>query len=355
VRAHWLRAVALAVAAASLLFGLVTGLVRLGWAVPGVAGLAGQHGPLMVVGFLGTLIGVERAVAIRRWWGYAPPTATAIGALHVLAGAHVAGRWVMAVGTTGLAGVFAQICWWERTRHAAVMATGAALLAAGAVLWATGQALHVVVVWWAAALVLVIAGERLELSRIQRLSAAALAGFAAAAGVLVAGLLVGLESPDLGMRVAGAGLVGLAAWLVRYDIARRTLRSRGLTRFMGWCLLAGYGWLAVAGILWIAAGSLAAGPLYDALHHALFLGFVMSMIFAHAPVILPSVVGVQLPFRPRFYVHVALLHVSLAPRVAAGVTGPEALRRWAGLANVAAIILFALSTALAARRGAHQG
>ncbi|MFB9895270.1 hypothetical protein [Planobispora takensis] len=64
-------------------------------------------------------------------------------------------------------------------------------------------------------------------------------------------------------------------------------------------LLAGYGWLATAGILWAASG-LAAGPyLYDAALHALFLGFVMSMVFGHAPVILPAVLRVRLPYRPR--------------------------------------------------------
>lgn len=46
----------------SLTFGIGTGLVRLGWNFPlPAAGLAAYHGPLMVCGFLGTVIALERA------------------------------------------------------------------------------------------------------------------------------------------------------------------------------------------------------------------------------------------------------------------------------------------------------
>ncbi|MGZ8533250.1 MAG: hypothetical protein ACXW6J_22030, partial [Candidatus Binatia bacterium] len=36
------------------------------------------HGPLMLVGFLGTLIGLERAVALGRAWPYGIPILTAL-------------------------------------------------------------------------------------------------------------------------------------------------------------------------------------------------------------------------------------------------------------------------------------
>ena len=49
----------------ALLTALWGGLVRLGWAWPlPWPTLFIAHGPLMVCGFLGTLIGVERAVAL---------------------------------------------------------------------------------------------------------------------------------------------------------------------------------------------------------------------------------------------------------------------------------------------------
>jgi hypothetical protein len=65
---------------------------------------------------------------------------------------------------------------------------------------------------------------------------------------------------------------------------------------MAVCLIAGYVWLAVGGILWLLFAQLfGAGPRYDAMLHSIFLGFVFSMIFAHAPIILPTITGLSLP------------------------------------------------------------
>ena len=76
-----------------------------------------------------------------------------------------------------------------------------------------------------------------------------------------------------------------------------TVRGTGITRYMAVALLTGYAWLAVAGVLWLDIGQMsftdlgraAHGTAYDAMLHAVFLGFVISMIFAHAPVIVPAV------------------------------------------------------------------
>ena len=52
------------------------GLLRMGWVWPPLRPtLAALHGPLMVSGFLGTLIGLERAVAMRRSWTLSQPAA----------------------------------------------------------------------------------------------------------------------------------------------------------------------------------------------------------------------------------------------------------------------------------------
>jgi hypothetical protein len=45
-----------------------------------------MHGPVMVMGFLGTLIGLERAVAYGRRWAFAAPGPTGLGAVALLAG-----------------------------------------------------------------------------------------------------------------------------------------------------------------------------------------------------------------------------------------------------------------------------
>ena len=51
----------------------------------------------------------------------------------------------------------------------------------------------------------------------------------------------------LALKLALLARRALAAWLLRYDIARRNARQSGLTRYIALCLLSGYLWLALAG------------------------------------------------------------------------------------------------------------
>ncbi len=71
----------------ALLTGLWAGLLRLGWELPLVRqSFPAEHGPLMISGFLGTLISLERAVAVGRRWAYASPLLSGIGAMSLIAG-----------------------------------------------------------------------------------------------------------------------------------------------------------------------------------------------------------------------------------------------------------------------------
>lgn len=91
----------------------------------------------------------------------------------------------------------------------------------------------------------------------------------------------------------------------------------------------------------------------DAALHALGLGFVFSMIFAHAPLIVPVVLKRKLAYVPFFYVPLALLHLSLVLRLWVGA-GDAALRAAGGILNAAAIALFVaiVIVSVAGRRAA---
>jgi len=228
-------------------------------------------------------------------------------------------------------------------------------MAAGTLCWLTGQSLwlvgwpiHRVVFWWIGFLVLTIAGERLEMTRLLRLGITPRVAFLAAAVTLVVGLAVISVAPDGGVRLAGVALIGLAVWLGVFDIARRTVRQSGLTRFIAVTLLSGYVWLGAAGILALGSGAVAAGGRYDAMLHAVMLGFVFSMIFGHAPIIFPAVLGIGVAYRPAFYAHVAMLHVSLLLRITGDLAPWPAARAWGGLLNGIAIVVFLANTAYSA-------
>jgi len=361
-RPRWMPA--LMAAAIILLFGgLWEGLVYLGLPLPaGGTALHEDHGQLMVLGFLGTLIALERAVALGAAWGYLAPAAAGAGGLAVMAGLPGSlGEMLIGIGGATLLAIFIAVHRIQPSLHNVVLAAGAACWIVAAALWLAGWSVSRLVPWLVGFLVLTIAGERLELSRMTGTSWRARMLFVGAMTVFAAGLLAALaagpaeavpgEPVPAGIRITGAGLILLAAWLARYDIARRTIRGRGVTRYMAAALLSGYVWLAVAGGLWAGIGQMADGPAYDAQLHAVFLGFVMSMIFAHAPVIVPSVLGRPLPFRPLMYIPLALLQASLMLRLIGGDwAGSTSAWQWGGSLNEVAVLLFlALAVTLAAR------
>jgi hypothetical protein len=331
----------------ALLAAVWSGLLRLGWRLPvPQPSLPIAHGPLMVSGFLGTLISLERAVAINQRWMYVGPAFSGVGALLLIAGlAGWPGPLLMTLGSAGLVAVFVVIVRRQFALYTVTMGLGALTWLVGNGLWLTGQPVHRVVLWWIAFLVLTIAGERLELARILRPSKASLAAFLAVTSLLLVGLLMSSYIPDLGTRLAGGGMIGLALWLLRHDVARHTLRKPGLPRFIAACLLSGYVWLAAGGLMSLIFGGVAAGPRYDAVLHAVFLGFVFSMIFGHAPIVLPAVLGVPLTYHPSFYAHLILLHLSLSLRVLGDLAGWWAGRQWGGLLNAVVLLLFLGNTA----------
>ncbi|MBK7487871.1 MAG: hypothetical protein IPI70_17310 [Nitrospira sp.] len=343
---HPQRLPLLALGMLALLTGLWAGLARLGWNVPlPRSGFSSLHGPLMVSGFLGTLISLERAVALARPWAYAAPLLTGLGGVGLIVGAPLlAAQLSILAGSLGLVAIFAAIVRRHPALYTFTMGGGAILWASGNLFWCLGWPVFLVVFWWAAFLVVTIAGERLELARLQQVSGAAQAVFLSLLGILLTGLLLLGWSYDGGVRVFGVGLVGLALWLGRHDIARRTVKQTGLTRFIAICLLTGYVWLGISGICAMLFGGMPVGPQYDATLHAFFLGFVFAMIFAHAPIIFPAVLGARMTYRPLFYAHVVLLQVTLFLRLIGDAVGWSAGRQVGGLLNVVTLLLFLVST-----------
>ena len=338
--------------AVSLTAGLWAGLIRIGWALPdGGDGLALIHGPLMVASVLGAVISLERAVALGAGWAYSAPTAAVLGGLVLVLGlpqAVAAGLY--AVSSLLLVAIFVRLFQLRPEWATALLAVGAVLWLVGNGLWLVGRPMVELVPWWSAFLVLTIAGERLELAQVL-LPARVRLGLVGASGLIVAGLLLSLARALPGVQVVGVGFVGLAAWLMRYDVARRTLRRGGLARFSASCLLVGYLWLGAGGLVWLLGPSgFPSLYWYDAMIHTVFLGFVFSMIFGHAPTIIPAVTGIAIPFERAFYLHVGILHGSLLLRVVGDVASSPDLRAWGGLLNVVAILLFAIVTVRAARR-----
>lgn len=335
-----LRLATLAFAPLALVTGLAGGLWRLGWDVPTGASLAALHGPLMISGLFGTVISLERAVAFGKGWAYAAPVLSALGTVALLAGASSSFGAAFYLAAAAVLAIASGLIVREQPAVFTVsLLLGALAWGTGSIVWLAGAPMPRVAGWWIAFLVLTIAGERLEMSRLLPARPGSQVLFAVSAGLIVAGAFSGMAS-EAGARLYGLGLFACALWLLRHDIARRNIRAAGAARYFAVCMLAGYAWLGVAGGLMLATPSGVAFG-YDMTLHAVLIGFVLSMVFGHALIILPAVTRLRVSYNPMLYLPLVVLHGSLAMRIGGGLGEWTLLRQWSGIGTALAILIFA--------------
>jgi hypothetical protein len=352
-------------AALNLLAGLSGGLARLGWHAPTAALQA--HGAVMVCGFFGTLIALERAVALRRGLGLLAPLAAGSGGLLAWAVGRpdlAAAAWgFAAVALVALYGLAGHTRAWSL--HLRVELGAAVAWGLGTLAWTLG-APAVATLGWMAFLVGTIAGERRELMLFVRLPAWARHGFlllalAGAAAVLlaVAGA-TGLPLPATAAAAADSGAAALwwlacallAVWLLRWDIAPRQWPREGWLGHTGQCLTIGYVWLLVGAGLALGglAGVVRADGAASIAPHAVLLGFVFAMVFGHAPIILPALARVRPVYTRWARLPIWVLSLSLLVRLVAMEAGQPRGLAWAGALHALAIASFALVMATAVWR-----
>lgn len=324
----------------SMILGIWTGVARIGWYQMGLPKITGEHGAVIVGSFLGTLIILERTVTQKKKWLYLLPAFSGISIFFFLAGYTLVAYSLLTIASLGLVMLFVHFYITQKEKYLLVM-----LVAAGC--WLTGNLIMLfhdlyplAVYWWVAFFLLTITGERIELTRYLPRKALKSILFAVANGIFVLGILLPYHS--WGRYLVALGLLTSGISLLLFDIARKSLKREGLSRYLASGLLAGYVWLIFSGVLFAAGYEHAFG--YDAALHAFFIGFVFSMIFAHGPIILPGVLG--LPFKPYhwvFYVWLGLLHLSLLARIIADYLMWVDVRMAAGMLNGITILAFFIS------------
>ena len=325
----------------SLLGGVLSGLARLAWNVPDFAAAqSGLHAALMIGAFFGTVISLERAVALGRGWAYLAPAAASFAGLCILTAAPLlATQLALLIASLVLLAASLLVLRQLRAMFTTVLALAVACWLIGNLAWLASGNILPALPWWLAFLVLTIAAERLELTRLLPTPLRAKRLFPLFVAVLLAGATLSLFA-SVGLQVFAAGLLLLAGWLMAYDIARRNIHFKGITRYIAFALLGGYFWLALAGIFGLGGAFEPGHPWRDAALHALGLGFVFSMVFGHAPIIFPAVARVKIPYHPVFYIPLLALHLSVICRVAGGLEGWFQIRREAGLENALVLLLF---------------
>lgn len=138
-------------------------------------------------------------------------------------------------------------------------------------------------------------------------------------------------------------------------MARRTVHLPGQPRFSAVTILLGHGWLGVAAVFLVMTPPGATAFSYDASVHAITIGFALSMIFGHAPIILPAVTGIRIRYSGVAYAPLVLLHASVVLRIAGDILEQGDLRRASGLATVLALAAYAITLALASTMKKSRG
>ncbi len=320
----------------SLIIGMLAGLFRLGWSIP-MGQVAGEHGALMVGSFLGTLICLERIVALKKKWLYIIPIVSGSSFIFFLLGKQAIAMGMLTVGSLGLIYIYIDLLRRFKEYYYYVMLVGALSWAVGNLLIIQKSFYPAAAPWWIAFILLTVFGERLELSKFLPQSALKRQTMIATISLFMIGILLPYHST--GKIITGAGMILMASWLLHYDIARKSAKATGIHRFTGMLLLAGYFWLAISGIFMLFEFNILFQ--YDAMLHSFFLGFTFSMIFAHAPIIFPGVAGLAMrPYHKSLVYWGILLQVGIVCRMIADVTMHTDGRQYAGILNVLVILGF---------------
>jgi hypothetical protein len=330
----------MALAFMGLLGGLLAGLRRIGWSLPLTPG-AVHHGALMIGGFLCTLISLEKTIPLKRKILFIIPVLNALTLLIIVPGWYYAGVGCMIAGAAGIILLFSFYFLSQPNDPSnQVMLAGSVLLLIGNILFAVHRFYPVAVMWWIGFVLFVITGERLELSKFLPVSTNSKRLLLMFLFLFPLGLV--LPQHGIGKYFSGVALVGISIWLLKHDVIRIGLWKEGLVKFSAMALLLGNIALLLDGILLVLSGEQV--YTYDSFVHTFFIGYVMTMIFAHGPIILPGVLGISIkPYHPLLYLWLFLLFVSLCLRLFANVILDTELRKLGGLLSALCIVLYFLT------------
>ncbi len=320
----------------SLVIGILAGLFRMGWAIP-IGEVAGEHGALMVGSFLGSVITLERIIVLKKKWLYAFPALSGLSIFPFLLHNQQAAMILLAIGSIGLIYIYLVLISRFKEYYYYVMIVGGFGWLVGNMIVLLGGGYMQAVPWWIAFILLTVFGERLELSKFLPTSQKKRITMIISIAVYMVGIVIPAAWGSA--IISGLGLLLMAIWLLHYDIARKSVKSHGIHRYMGAMLLLGYIWMAFCGLLLILEPSSIYH--YDAMLHTFFLGFTFSMIFAHAPIIFPGVAGLSIrPYHGSLFFWGIVLQLALIIRIAGDLLELTPLRKAGGMANGVIIVLF---------------
>jgi hypothetical protein len=330
-----------------LLSGLWSGLNRIGWDIA-LLPISPHHGAIMVGGFLGTLIALEKIIPLKKKSLYLIPVLNALSVVFFFSGQPKLSIYILVISSTSLSFVFLYYFRKQRTIIYVLMLLGSICWLTGNILLLTKFFYPLAFPWWAAFALFIIAAERLELMKFLPVSQLRKNIFVLLLLCFIIGVLLSFHGT--GNLICGLALIGTSLWLIQNDVIGINIKKSGILKFVAISLCTGYLALLMTGIFFFSLSD--QWLTYDAIVHSFFLGFVFSMIFAHGPMILPGIMGISItPFNKILYLWLALLQASWLVRIFSDVLIEMELRKVSGLLSAIAILGYFVTMAIITIKG----
>ena len=311
----------------SLFLGLWTGLNRIGWNFAMLPANM-HHGAMMVGGFLGSLIAIEKIIPLKKKILFLIPLLSVSAVLFFFLNEPKFSFILLVVASAALCFVFLYYFLREKNLIFLLMVLGSACWLTGNLMLLTRNFYPLAFPWWMGFILLIITAERLELMNFLPVSRSKKKLLVVFLILYLSGVLFSFHGP--GHKISGSALIAISLWLMRYDIIGLSIHKPGLHGFVSTALLSGYTGMLFTGIFLLALDNQALS--YDATVHTFFLGFAFSMIFAHGPIILPGVLGLSAkPFHKILYLWLFFLQLSWIIRIAGDILLNFEIRKVSGM------------------------
>lgn len=311
-----------------LILGMTSGLARGG--ALNLPSLSEKHFIIFLYGFFGSLLSLERAFGFSLKYLFITPALTLLGTILYI---WLENPYLIIPGALLFILPNLRVFITSKSFFSSGFILSAILFITGAIFFASGyyyQSAIALVLF----LVFYILSERAELIKIIGLGKNGILFLSLASIMSVTGLIISLKDLISGIQISFGSIAAITVWFMRNDIARKTIKMKGIVKFSAISVLSAYFWLLIGSLLISFFGM----NLWGEGVHSITLGFVFSMIFAHAPSIFPSMMRLKFQFSPILYIPLLFLNISVALRNISYLT-PK-IKKSTLLLNSIAIISF---------------
>lgn len=342
--------------AVALILGLWAAWQQIGWDIPQPhSNFAQSHGGLLVVGVFGTFITLQRSIVVSeiiqnktlRLLPYVLPVLTLLSSAAVLVNFSEPAIFAI-IACIGYAIASGYQYYRQRSTDPFLTVIAGLFWFSGNAAWLSGDQPNDMALYWIVFLILTFGEEQYRRGWGDNPSGANL-WFIAGLGGVAWGSSLATSGVEDGFRLMGLGEILIALWFFTFDTARQPDNRNAPLRPIAACLFSAFFWLAVSGILGLGYSEIKTDHSFEAFTHTLFIGFGLSMLFAHTPHNLETALNIVPQLNRLYVVSIGLLNAGMVVLLIGDLIPNDSLRQWGGALRGIALTLFLINIGMMLR------